>query len=527
LDASSPYSILASIVDLPQADLAAALTVLEKSTLLLRRGHPPQVIYAFKHALVRDAVYESLLRSRRQILHRHIVDAIEADIPHLAASQPELIAHHCAGAGLTEKAIAYGLKAGAQAVRRAANLEAIEHFRRVLSLNSEQPESPNRARTELAILSQLGPALMSVHGWPASEVGDVYKRADEIARRLKSSIELTPPLAGLWLFHISRGQFAKAEEISAELFRIAHELDDPNVLLQAHHAAWPTQFLSGRFANADQHIHVGMELYDEKRHEQHRYTYLGHDPAVCALSIGAIVRWLLGYPDQAARLEQQAVSMARRLQHAPSLAHGLWFIGDGQLARGDFAAVIATATELLELCEANRLPQPRATALMFLGWGLARSGETTEATRRLEEGLRLWEKLGARSYLPRSLCLLAEAHLLAGRHADGLEQIARALQIATQTGEHWYVAQMHHLRAELLLKARGADWKAAEACLNTALSIARAQGAKAWELRAGMLSARLLAERGERRKAYEFLHSIYASFTEGTMLPTLNKPGRC
>ena len=242
------YALLAPLADLPEPELDAALGALEEGGLVVRRGEPPAAVYGFKHALVRDAAYESLLKSRRQVLHGRLVAAIEGEFPQLAEGQPELLARHCAGAGLSEKAAAYWRKAGEQAVRRAANREAIEHFRRALELTAAQPETAERDRTELAVLSQLGPALMSVHGWPAPEVGEAFERAERVARRLEGSADLTPPLVGSWLFHVARGQFARAEEISGELFRIAGELDDPEVLLQAHHAAWPTRWLRGLFA---------------------------------------------------------------------------------------------------------------------------------------------------------------------------------------------------------------------------------------------------------------------------------------
>ena len=182
-------------------------------------------------------------------------------------------------------------------------------------------------------------------------MGAAYERADEVARQLKSSAELAPSLVGLCSFHMNRGEFAKGEEISAELFRIARELGDSEVLLQAHHSAWPNRFLRGMPAKACKHIDGGLTHYDERRYERHRYLYLNHDPAVCALGFGGIVQWLMGHPKRAICLEREAIELARRLRHAPSLAHALWLIGESQVARRDVAGVITTAPELLALCE--------------------------------------------------------------------------------------------------------------------------------------------------------------------------------
>ena len=515
------YALLALVADLPRAKLDPALVALEEAALVQRRGTPPRAVYSFKHALVRDAAYESLLRSRRQALHERIVATIESKFEHLAASQPELLAYHCAGAGLTEKAALYWRRAGEQAVRRAANLEGIEHFRRALAQNELLPASEQQARTELAILSQLGPALMSLHGWPAPEVGAAFERAGEVARRLERSADLAPPLVGLWLFHVARGQFDRAETISDELFEIAREHEAPEILLQAHHAAWPTRWLRGRFPAAASHIASGMALYDEGRHDQHRFIYLGHDPAVCGLAIGAPVHWLLGRFEEALDLERRALELARRLRHAPSLAHALWFVGEAQVARRDVVASKATAEELLALCEEHRLPQPRATALMFLGWALARSGNIAAGTKRVEEGLLVWQRLGARSYLPRGLCLLADCHMLAGRHAEGIAVLDQALAVTGETGERWCEARMHQLRGELLLHAHGSSDRAAEACLQTALKVARGQGARAWELGAATVLARLWLESGERQRAHDLLAPIRESLPRGVTAPDL------
>jgi predicted ATPase/class 3 adenylate cyclase len=512
------YELLSAVADRGANEVQAALGRLVEAGLLFRRGTPPEASYTFKHALVQDASYGTLLRAMRQQLHARIAAALERRFPETAEIRPEVMARHFTEAGLLDGAVAHWRKAGEQAVRRAANREAIEHFRRALSLNDARPDGIDRRRTELAVLSQLGPALMSLHGWPAPEVGAAFERAGEVARQLESSADLAPPLVGLWLFHISRGQFARAETISDELFRIAQELEDPELLLQAHHSAWPTCYLGGRLAKASEHIDAGMALYDEARHERHRYLYLGHDPAVCALAIAAPVQWLLGYPDRAVRLEREASELARRLRHAPSLAHALWFIGECQFVRGDVAAVAATAAELLALCEEHRLPQPRATALMFLGWAAARAGDVAEGTRRLEEGLGVWNRLGARSYLPRGLCLLAESRLLARRHAEGLELVARALAVAAESGEAWYAARLHQLRAELL-QALGGDADAAEASLLTALDVARAQGARGWERRVAASLARHWLERGRREDARTLLAATLPRFAEGRAAP--------
>jgi predicted ATPase len=266
-----PHSLLDAVARKSHPDLETDLDRLIVSGLLFRQGVPPNAVYLFKHALVQDAAYGTLLRASRQQLHERIVGALEEVFPEIVAAQPELLARHCAEAGLEKQAIRYWRTAGEKAVRRASNREAIGHFRQALALNAKQASSVDRSLAELAILAQLGPALMSVHGWSAAEVGAAFERAEHLARELESSTDLAPPLAGLWLFHIARGQFSRAEKISEELFNVAHTLQDPDVLLQAHHCTWPICWFRGALNDAKSHAEAGIGLYDEARHASHRF----------------------------------------------------------------------------------------------------------------------------------------------------------------------------------------------------------------------------------------------------------------
>jgi tetratricopeptide (TPR) repeat protein len=342
-------ALITALVRKPKDELGSALDDLITAGLLLRQGVPPHSTYLFKHALVQDAAYGTLLREPRRALHARIVETLENQFTNIAKNQPELLAQHCDAAEWSEKATFYWRTAGEQAAHRGANVEAIEHFRRALLRNAQRPESTDRLRTELAVLSQLGPALMSIHGWATPAVGEVLERATDVARQLEASRDLAPPLTSLWLFRYARGELNQSDEISNEIFRIARELDDPELTLQAHHAAAPLRWVRGYHSEANRHFESCLTLYNEDRDAQHRYRYMGHDPAVCAMTVGASVRWALGFPDQAARLEQRALVLARRLQHIPSLAHALSFNAQSQALRRDVAAVTASAEELLPM----------------------------------------------------------------------------------------------------------------------------------------------------------------------------------
>jgi class 3 adenylate cyclase/tetratricopeptide (TPR) repeat protein len=515
------HALVAAVVHKSQRELETGLEQLIAAGLLFRQGAPPHATYLFKHALVQDAAYGTLLRSSRRQLHGRIADVLEKEFPEIVEVQPELLAKHCAEAGLNEQAIRYWRRAGEKAVRRASNREAIGHFSQALTLNEKQPPDVGRSLTELAILSQLGPALMSVHGWSAPQVGIAFERAEHLARELESSIDLAPPLAGLWLFRTARGQFSRAEEITKELFNVAQTLHDPDILLQAHHCAWPIHWFRGALTEAKDHADAGMALYDEVRHARHRFLYLGHDPAVCALSIMSVLQWLLGYAAQGMQLECNAIDLARRLHHAPTLAHALWFVCQAQVTRRDAAAVIKTADELLTLSEEHGLPQTRATALAYLGWGRSQTDDLARGLETLLDGLEMYNRLGVRSNLCLMICLLAETYFASGQHEKSMEQADLAIATSAEIGDRWCLPRIHMIRARSLEMCHKLD--AAETSLRMAVDIAAAQSAKGAQLHAANSLARFWRDQGRPQQARALLAPVYGWFTEGFDTPDLKE----
>ena len=508
------HALLAEIAPLDERRLRQALQQLTAAELVFRRGVPPEATYSFKHALVQEAAYGSLLRSRRQQLHARIAQVLEERFPATAQTQPEVLAHHCAQAGLVDKAIEYAERAGKQAARRAATPEAIHHFQAALGLLRRTPEGRARDAGELRLLTQLGPALMLAKGWADPEVETAYHRAGVLARGLENSADLVPPLVGLWLFYLSRGRFEAADETTSELFQVAHALDDPDLLLQAHHAAWPTPMLRGAFTRSHGHIRHGLELYDYDRHKHHAFVYMGHDPAVCGHALAAGVTWMLGLGEQAERHAADALELARRLRHAPTLAFALWFIAGGHAARSDHVAALGATEELFQLSEDQGLVQTRTSALIIGGWAAACSGRAKEGVEQVRAGLADWRRMGFRNYLQPFTCLLAESLTHTGHYAEALEHLGQASAVGDEIGERWWEARIHRLRGDLLLHS-GARKEAAVRAFGIAIEVARAQDAKGFELQAARSLARLWAEQGERAKAHDLLAPVYGWFTEG------------
>jgi class 3 adenylate cyclase/predicted ATPase len=507
------HDLLAAVADRPEPDLETALDQLVAAELIFRRGIPPEATYRFKHALVQDAAYQSLLKSKRHQLHHQIAVALEERFP--SATAPEVLAHHYSEAGLVEPAIGHWRRAGERAVRRAANREAIQHFRRALDLLKSLPETPARDQLELKISTQLGPALMLVNGWAAPAVEAVYTRARQLAHSLQRSGDLVPPLVGLWLFYLSRGRYDGADEITDELFQVAEATKDADLLLQAHHAAWPLPMLRGNFAESYGHIAKGIELYDPERHKQHAFLYMGHDPAVCAHALGAGVVWALGRPEQARAHADDAIQFAHRMRHPPTLAFALWLVGVANAAAGDSGAALSTAEQLLKLSEEQELPQTRASALVIAGWAMAQADQIQEGLKQLRAGLADWHRMGIRSYLQVFTCLLAESCMRAGRYAEALEYLAQAFAIGEETGERWWEARIHRTRGQVLLHAGPGNRDEATMSFQSSIQIARAQGAKSLELRAAISLARLWADQGRRIEAQGLLAPVYDWFTEG------------
>ncbi len=439
--------------------------------------------------------------------------ALEERFP--SATAPEVLAHHYSEAGLVEPAIGHWRQAGERAVRRAANREAIQHFRRALDLLKSLPETPARDELELKISTQLGPALMLVNGWAAPAVEAVYTRARQLAHSLQRSGDLVPPLVGLWLFYLSRGRYDGADEITDELFQVAEATKDADLLLQAHHAAWPLPMLRGNFAELYGHIAKGIELYDPERHKQHAFLYMGHDPAVCAHALGAGVVWALGRPEQARAHADDAIQFAHRMRHPPTLAFALWLVGVANAAAGDSGAALSTAEQLLKLSEEQELPQTRASALIIAGWAMAQADQIQEGLKQLRAGLADWHRMGIRSYLQVFTCLLAESCMRAGRYAEALEYLAQAFAIGEETGERWWEARIHRTRGQVLLHAGPGNKDEATMSFQSSIQIARAQGAKSLELRAAISLARLWADQGRRIEAQGLLAPVYDWFTEG------------
>jgi class 3 adenylate cyclase/predicted ATPase len=508
------YELLAAVTPRPDGELQRALDQLTEAGLVFRRGVPPRAIFAFKHALVQDAAYATLLRARRQALHASIAEALEAKFPDTADMQPELLARHYTEAGLPEPAIRYWERAGARALKSSANREAASHFQRGLELLEKLPDRSARAEQELHLLIALGPALMMTRSSTAPEIGRLYSRARELAQGTGRSAELFPTVWGSWLAAFSRGDAPTAGRLADELFDIARANGDPELMLQAYHAAWPMTMNKGDFKEAWRQVEAGLALYRRDAHAHHARLYAGHDPATCAYAIGALVRVATGHPDHAVELIERGLELARGLAHPPTVVHALSFAADVRLLRREPAAVEGLADNLLPLVSEYGSAVSIANTTMLRGWARTLQGEIGEGLAELRRGLAAWRATGSKFHVPYRLARAADACRVAGSHEEGLQLIAEALEHAERSEDHWFSAELHRVRGELLLLV-GGSWQESEACHQQAIAVARAQGARLLELRAAAGLARLLREQGKRVEARDLLAPVLGRFSEG------------
>jgi class 3 adenylate cyclase len=507
------YDIVSAVTERPAADVQAAFDRLVESGLVLQRGTPPAADYQFKHALVQDTSYGTLLRGPRQVLHGRIAVAMESRTPERAEREPEILAYHWTEAGNARRAVGYWLDAGRRAAARSANHEAVAHLSRGTEMVASLPEGAEAMRLELALQLTLGPAVMSLRGFGAREAQIAYRRARELAETLGDSRSLFTAIWGLWL---TTGQSPLEIDRRAilvdELFRVAGPLGDTALELQAHHAAWATLIFRGDLISSREHIRRGLELYDRKLHGDHAVLYGGHDPAVCGAGHGAMALWMLGYPDQAVESGQRSIVLANDVAHQPSVGHALWFTGVVYMMRRDVSAVLRLAEQLVDVSRERGLAQYQAIGGIMRGWARARSGAIEDGLAELRAAIDA-HRATARVLVGFFAAELAETELLGGH----IEEAASALAIAvgTQAQERVWDSDISAVTGDLRLAQDPADLQAVEQMYSEAISIARDQNAKSLELRAALRLARLRQRQGQVQAAVHLIQPIYSWFTEG------------
>jgi class 3 adenylate cyclase/tetratricopeptide (TPR) repeat protein len=506
------YALLRAVSDLPEDELQAALARLVDSELVLQRGTPPDAVYSFKHALVQDAAYSTLLRSSRQQLHAQVAEALEAQSAELLDSQPEIFAQHYAEAGLVEESVIYWRNAGRRSAARSAMAEAAAQFQNGLDQLALLPDTRERQLRELEFRSSLGVVLRTVKGFAAPETGHAFARARALWEQLGSPSEFLRVPFYQSQYHIYRGELDLAQRLDEDLLRLSRQRNDPDALVHGHMSSGRNHRIAGRFAVSRSHLEEALAICD-------RNSDLALDRHSNVQAFLGITLCCLGFPGQALARSTAAIAEARRLH--PSVLAACFGNGCAVvcLIRDD-AVLGEWADEFVTLATEQGFSFWHAEGTMFRGWVKVKNGDETEGLALLRRGSSAYRATGA--WMPHHLsALLASGCETAGQVDEAVTTLDDALQISERTGARGFAAELNRLKGQLLLRQGHAE--AAEELYREALSIAREQEAKLWELRAAASLARLRRDLGRRATARDLLAPVYRWFTEGFDTPDLKE----
>jgi class 3 adenylate cyclase/predicted ATPase len=515
------YGLLRAVSRLPEDELQAALARLVASELVFQRGAPPDAVYSFKHALVQDAAHGSLLRGDRQQLHAQIAEALETHSPELMDSQPEVLAHHYTEAGSNEKAVDYWGRAGKRSAARSAVGEALIQFEKGLARLGLMPESPERRRKELDLQCQLGSVRLAAYGYGAPQTGAAYDRARDLWLQLGYPPGYLRVPWGQWMYHINGGELDVAQRFAEELLHLSQQQKDGSSgEVLGHLCVGVCHNLRGVFVQARLQLTEASRLYDLAEHRT-LVVQTGVQPPALTLGHLGLALWCLGYPDQALARSLAGIDGARREEHQPSLSTSLSLAMRALSFLGDDTLLAQLADELAAMGTEQGFPYWRAQARIYQGWITAKGGDLESGLFAIREGLAASRAAGARIWIPRHLALEAQVEALRGHIGAAASILIEAVSKSAERGEHWYEGELHRLRGELLLKIE--EPEEAEKEFARALTVARTQQARMWELRAALSLARLRRDRGRHTEARDLLAPVYGWFTEGFDTPDLKE----
>jgi class 3 adenylate cyclase/predicted ATPase len=512
------HALLAAVSDRLEGQLQAALKQLVSSELVFCRGSPPEAIYSFKHALVQDAAYQSLLKSRRQILHARIAAVLAERFPEIVAATPELIAHHWTSAGRGEPAVRYWLQAGRHAAERSADSEAVGHLRRGLQALSLLAEGVDRNTAELDLQIAMGTRLMSLRGWTAPEVVRAWARARELCDPTENPERLATVLWGQCFVHFLSADLATALETAEKALEWVEGRGRLGEIVIAHRTVGLVLTHLARFERARWHLEQTATI--EAKAGAEMFAGQAYDPNITSRIHFARCLLHSGHPDQSSLLLDQALAEAERSAHLPTIALVLLQIMELGYERREPPVTQSALKRLVPLAREQGYAQWLAMAAALAGWIKTTEGECELGCTEIREGTEAWAALGNLLMRPFLLSVLAHARLQAGRADEALSAINEALGFVAFKGEVLWEPELHRLSGDAWLLQR-THRSEAEACYTRAIEVARGQGARLVELRAITSLARLWRDQGKRAEAHDLLAPVYGWFTEGFDTPDL------
>jgi class 3 adenylate cyclase/predicted ATPase len=514
------YGLLRAVAGMEDGPLQMALERLAEADILLVEGLPPESDYRFKHALIQDAAYENLLKSRRQVLHRRIGEALLDNLAATAA-EPELMAHHFTQAGLTEAAIEWWGIAGQRSLESSALVEAVEQLRRAIAQIATLPATSALRREEIKLQAALINALMHTKGYAAPETMEAEERARsliEAAETLGQAPEdpllIFSVLYGFWVANQTKFNGEIICELAAQFLASAEKEGAVAPRMIGHRLMGSSLLCTGQLVQGRAHLDRAIALYDPVQHRP-LATRFGQDTRVAILWYRSWALWALGYPDAALADMEHALMDAREIGHAATLMNALAWTSPIQYYCGKYAALNAQAEELVNLADEKGAVYWKAAGMCAQGLFLHQAGRASEAVQKLNSGITAWRSTGANLFRPTQLSWLAATHAELGQFDDAWRCLGDATTAIETSKERWYEAEVDRIAGEVALGSPDPDATRAKAYFERALAVARAQQAKSWELRAAMSLARLWCYQGKRDEAQDLLAPIYGWFTEG------------
>lgn len=512
---SFDFRLLSAVSSHDETGLRAALDQLVEAGLVHKRGMREGTNYEFKHALVRDAAYDSLLKSTRQLNHRRIAQTLEQGFKSLADAQPGLLALHYTEAGLVEQAVTWWQRAGVRSARLGANLEAIRNLERGLELLETMDQSKTVAGLEIDMLQVLGNAVRATEGSASERAEQIYTRAQSLCEWLGDKEREFPVLWGMWSVAMARSALDQATQMARHILALAKEMANPDLELEAHHSLWGTFLMTGDLAATRHHAERGIELYRFEQHGDLGFVYGNHDPGVCASYTKAMVLCLQGYSEQARARLETTLDMIQRHTQPTFIAHGLVHCCPVYMVLGDPQRAVEIAQRGLALTEELANAEESAYCKFVLGWAQASLGDCSGGISMMEAGLDARPPGAFQYYYPHCLSMLAEACFRDAQIERGKRHLQQAQAEITVSAEQWWQAELHRQDGHARMLSNSDDLDSAGKCFQTALQVSRTQGSKMLELRAVTELARLARNRDEHAQAFDLLAPVYEWFTEG------------
>jgi class 3 adenylate cyclase/predicted ATPase len=516
------YNLLSAASRIDADDMQSALSLLEQADIIYRVGVSPFVRFAFKHVLLRDAIYDSLLRSKKQQIHADIAAILENDFPELVENQPEILAYHYQEAGNHQLAIRCWFESGQRALSHSANVEAIANFRKALQLLNALPETPERTKQEIDIQLALGIPLIAVRGYASAETRDAFSRARTLCLRLGNLPEYFQALFGLWGHSWMSGKNDEALPMADEFLSRSRALSDPVPLMVAHRVMGSTLLTIGEFQSSANHFEEAIRLSLSKG-KQPLYNLYMVEPQAASLLLLSWDLWFLGYPDQSLSRVSEALALAQRLGHPYTVAFAHYMTSVVHLLRGDAARALESAEKSLEVSQEQRFSLYVILSRISRGRAFGDLGRLEEARAEIALGIGEARRDGVGFMRPMMDSWLAEMHAKAGENECALSIVEKTLaNIGDVTGRSWE-SELHRQRAQILVALNPSKVREAESYLKKSIDVARGQSAKSLELRAATSLAELWRTRGRLDEARALLEPICRWFDEGAETADLRR----